>query len=269
MVKARKVNLIAEIGINHGGSLKRALDLVKSAKKAGADIVKFQTYNTEKRFAQKKNKQIFKILKNCELSFEDFKLIKKKCDNLKIEFSSTPFDEESAIFLNKLGVKKIKIASFDVKNTKFLKFLSNFNKLFILSTGMSNYKDIAKAVKIFKNKKRKLVLLHCVSTYPNKESDSELNCINSLKDFGVEVGLSDHTNDIFVPILSSTMGISYIEKHYMINKDKRCVDFPVSITEKQFLQMKQEINRVQKILGSSKLEFKKSEQNSKIFRRSS
>ena len=129
--------VIAEIGINHMGSLLKAKKLIDSAVRAGAHAVKFQTYKTEKRVNFSKDNNIFKILKKCELSNLDFIKLKKYSDNKKIIFFSTPFDTSSALFLNEIGVKIFKIASFDVGNTKFLKEIAKFNKIFILSTGMA------------------------------------------------------------------------------------------------------------------------------------
>ena len=120
--------VIAEIGINHMGSLSKAKKLVDSAIRSGANAVKFQTYKTEKRVNFSKNNKIFKILKKCELSEIDFLILKKYCDNKKIIFFSTPFDISSASFLNKIGVKIFKIASFDIANTKFLIEISKFKQ---------------------------------------------------------------------------------------------------------------------------------------------
>ena len=119
----QKINpyIIAEIGINHMGSLAMAKKLIVSAARAGADAVKFQTYITENRV--KKDSPIFNILKKCELKFEDFKVLKKIATKNSVDFFSTPFDIESFSYLNKIGVNKIKIASFDVINIKFLKYL--------------------------------------------------------------------------------------------------------------------------------------------------
>ena len=105
---------IAEIGINHNGNIKNAIKLIKSAKKSGANSVKFQTYTTEKRVS--KNSPIFDILKKCELSQNDFKIIKSYADDIKIDFFSTPFDIESVDFLNSIGVDKYKVSSFDISN---------------------------------------------------------------------------------------------------------------------------------------------------------
>mgnify|MGYP006101155575 CR=1 FL=1 len=261
--------VIAEIGINHMGSLSKAKKLVDSAIRSGANAVKFQTYKTEKRVNFSKNNKIFKILKKCELSEKDFLKLKKHCDNKKIIFFSTPFDISSASFLNKIGVKIFKIASFDVANTKFLKKISKFKNIFILSTGMASEKEIKKSISIFKKNKRELILLHCISSYPNKEENSNLACLDSLKKFGVPVGLSDHTNDIFVPTIAKAMGVNVIEKHFMINKNDKCVDSPVSITEKQMSLLVQNLNRIDNIMGDSQLKLRDSEKNSIIFKRKS
>jgi N,N'-diacetyllegionaminate synthase len=261
--------VIAEIGINHMGSLSKAKKLIDSAVRAGAHAVKFQTYKTEKRVNFSKDNNIFKILKKCELSNQDFIKLKKYSDNKKIIFFSTPFDISSAFFLNEIGVKIFKIASFDVGNTKFLKEIAKFKKIFILSTGMASEKEIKKAVSIFKNNKRKLILLHCISSYPNKEENSNLACIDSLKKFNVPVGLSDHTNDIFVPTIAKAMGINVIEKHFMISKFDKCIDNPVSITEEQMSKLVKNLKRIDNVMGDSKLKLRNCEKNSIIFKRKS
>ena len=268
-ISLNKSFVIAEIGINHMGSLFKAKKLIDSAIRTGAHAVKFQTYKTEKRVNFSKDNKIFKILKNCELSNQNFIKLKKYCDNKKIIFFSTPFDTSSALFLDKIGVKIFKIASFDVGNTKFLKEISKFKKIFILSTGMASEKEIKKAVSIFKNNKRELILLHCISSYPNKEEDSNLACIDSLKKFNVPVGLSDHTNDIFVPTIAKAMGVNIIEKHFMINKNDKCIDSPVSISEKQMSTLVKNLKRIDNVMGDSSLKLRNSEKNSIIFKKKS
>jgi len=261
--------VIAEIGINHMGSLHKAKKLVDSAIRAGVNAVKFQTYITEKRVNLSKKNVIFKILKKCELTNEEFLELKKYCDKKKIIFFSTPFDISSASFLNKMGVKLFKIASFDVANIKFLKEISKFKKTFIMSTGMATEKEIKKAVSIFKKNKRELILLHCISSYPNKEENSNLSCLDSLKKFNVPVGLSDHTNDIFVPTIAKAMGVNVIEKHFMINENDKCVDSPVSISEKKMKLLIKNLNRIDNMMGDPKLKLRDNEKNWFVFKRKS
>ena len=135
--------LIAEAGINHNGNLKTALKLVDAAKKSGADAIKFQTYVTEKRIS-KKYKKIFQILKNCELKFSEFKIIKDYCDKKKIEFFATPFDIESVDFLSSIKVKYFKIASFDISNNELIDKIISKKKITIISTGMASLNEIKK-----------------------------------------------------------------------------------------------------------------------------
>ena len=164
--------VIAEIGINHGGDIKKAKKLINSAKIANANAVKFQTYVTEKRV--KKNSPIFDILKNCELSYEDHYELVRYANSKKIDFITTPFDKDSFDFLfKKLKLRTFKISSFDTTNYKYLKYIAKFNVTVILSLGMTNLKEIDKCVKIFKRNKAKLVILHCISGYPIKETEAK------------------------------------------------------------------------------------------------
>jgi N,N'-diacetyllegionaminate synthase len=259
--------VIAEIGINHMGSLNLAKKLIISAARAGVSAVKFQTYITEKRV--KKNSSIFKILKKCELKFKDFKILQQVAKKNNVEFFSTPFDEESFLYLHSIGVKKIKIASFDIINYKFLKYISKFKKTFILSIGMSKIEEIKKAYKILSNSgKNKISLLHCISSYPTKEKDSKLACIESLrKIFKCPIGISDHTNDIFVPFCAAAQGASIIEKHYKIDNKMKCVDSSVSITEKQMKELIKTLRRAKICYGTAKFGIRETEKPFRVFRR--
>lgn len=249
------------------GSLAIAKKLIISAARAGANAVKFQTYVTENR--AKVGSPIFNILKKCELKFEDFKVLKKIAAKKNIDFFSTPFDIKSFDYLNKIGVNKIKIASFDVTNIKFLKYLSQFKKTFIMSVGMSKIKEIKKAYKILRNKgKNEVILLHCISSYPTLEKDSNLKCIKHLqKVFDCLIGQSDHTNDIFVPFCAGMMGAQVLEKHYKLDNKMRCVDAPVSITEKQMRNLVDMFKRANISLGKAKFGIRIAEKPFKQYRR--
>jgi len=186
----------------------------------------------------------------------------------KIEFFSTPFDEESFYFLESLGVRLFKIASFDVTNLKLIDIISNSKKTIILSTGMSTLKEVEQAFNIFKNKKSKLILLHCVSSYPISEDEANLLVIKKLKEkFNCLVGYSDHTNDIKTSLYSACMGAQVIEKHFMIDKRMNCVDKSVSITEKQLNKLNLELDNLDKILGSGKKTITNAEKKNIIFKR--
>ena len=229
---SNKVYVIAEIGINHGGSIEAAKRLISSAAKSGVDAVKFQTYITEKRVLN--DSPIFNILKQCELPFEAFKYLKDYTNQYEIEFFSTPFDEESVDYLISIGCDLYKVASFDIVNHKLLSKIASTKKSVIMSTGMSNLSEIEQAYDILKSKTDNIAILHCISAYPTKEDDANLAAIYRLKEkFDCIVGQSDHTNNIVVPLYAIAAGAQIIEKHYKIDQNMDCVDAPVSITEIQ------------------------------------
>ena len=245
--------------------MKRAFKLINAAKKSGASAVKFQTYITEKRV--KKNSPIFNILKKCELSFENFKTIKKYCDKKKILFFSTPFDKESVIFLNKIGVKLFKIASFNISHYQLINEIIKTKKPTIISTGMASLKEIKAITKKFSNKKIKHSLLHCVSSYPNNEENSYLkNILYLKKNFNCKVGLSDHTNDIRTSIYSYLIGAEIIEKHFKLSEKDKCIDSTVSISPKKMVDLVNEIKKVKKILGTVKFGVREVERNIKQYK---
>lgn len=260
--------IIAEIGINHNGDINLAKKLIESASRAGVDAVKFQTYLTEKRVS--KESPIFDILKKCELPFESFLELKLHSKKFNVEFFSTPFDTESVDYLESIDVKLYKIASFDIVNTKLLKKIAKTNKPIILSVGMSNLVEINEAYNIIKSFNENLALLHCVSSYPTDEKDSNIAVISKLKEsFDCIIGQSDHTNDIQVPLYSVCCGAQILEKHFMIDDKMDCVDAPVSITETQMKKLVDETRRIEKIMGSPELETRECEKGALIFRRKS
>jgi N,N'-diacetyllegionaminate synthase len=263
--------VIAEIGINHNGDLKTAIDIVKSAAKTGCDAVKFQTYISEKRAPKKKNKELYDILKKCELSFSDFTEIKKCCDEYDIEFISTAFDEESIDFLNDINMDIFKISSFDLINHKLLKKIASLNKTNIISVGMGNKKEIAEAYNILSsNKNTKNAILHCISSYPTPVESAKLASINYLKNEydNCIIGQSDHTSGIIVPAYAVAAGAQVIEKHYKINTEMDCIDSIVSITEEEMINLVKEIRNIEKIFGSAKEDVLEIEKGALQYRRS-
>jgi len=261
-----KTYIIAEIGINHNGSFELAKKLIESAARAGADAVKFQTYITEKRVS--KDSPIFDILKKCEFSFDVFSKLKSHAENFNIDFFSTPFDYESVDFLESINTKLYKIASFDVLNYKLLKKISETLKPIIMSVGMSNLDEINSAYDILKSKTSNIALLHCISSYPTNESDSNLASINKLKVlFDCVIGQSDHTNDIIVPLYAVCSGAQIIEKHFMIDSQMDCADSPVSISEIQMKKLVKEIRRVEIIMGNPDLKLRDCEKGTIKYRR--
>lgn len=263
-----KVYVVAELGLNHGGSLDLARKLIDSAKKTGVDAVKFQTYITEKRTP--KGSPIFDLLKKCELPFKAFKELKDYSRKLNLEFLSTPFDEESVDFLDEIGCSIFKVASFDVVNHKLLEKIASTGKTVIMACGMSNLKEISVAFAILKKKTGKIALLHCISAYPTKEEDANLSAIGTLREnFDCVIGQSDHTAGIDVPLYAVAAGGQVIEKHYRIDQDMDCVDAPVSITQEQMKKLVSEIRRMEGILGSCEVGLKEPEKGCTVFRRHS
>jgi|TARA_Y100000294_G_scaffold173442_1_gene189597 sialic acid synthase SpsE len=265
--KFQKPYIIAEAGINHNGNLKTAFDLVDVAKYNGADAVKFQTYDTKKRVGNV-NKKIYEILKKCELSFDDFEKVNNYCKLKKITFFSTPFDEESVDFLEYLKVPLYKIASFDISNYQLINKIIKTKKPTIASTGMSSLSEIKKIYRLFRTKSVDLSILHCVSSYPNHERSSYLSNISFLKEkFKSPIGISDHTNDIKIPIYGTLLGAKIIEKHIKINDSHKCADSKVSITGKQLKLLRSEVDKISEILNKPKFGVRPEEIGIKIFKR--
>lgn len=270
-----KTFVVAEIGINHEGSLEKAKDLISAAKESRADAVKIQTYKTELRVDS--DNQFFDLLKQCETSYEEQKEMKQHADQIGIELFSTPFDKHSMRFLiEDLGARKIKFASFDCSNKKLLNEANDFGKQYndlhvILSVGMSNAKEIIEATNCLKNVS-KLTLLHCVSSYPTPTEHANLLGIRSLKELTCgkfEVGYSDHNPDILVAAAAVLMGATTIEKHFTLDKNNNAVDNPVSANPKMFKEMVSLIRTYEKAMGDGALGLKDIEKFFTIFKRTS
>ena len=220
---------IAEIGLNHNGSLSKALKMIDFAKDAGCNAVKFQTLitsevmlkNTKLISYQKSSgaKNMKNLIDKYNFSFEKFVKIKRYCDSKKIIFLSTPFDPKSAAFLNSLNVKAFKISSGDLNNFLLLKTIKKFKKPIILSTGMSRLPEIINTLKFLKLSKEKLAILHCVSDYPTKVKNTYLSNINSLIKLNKIVGFSDHTTGTICAAAAISMGAKIIEKHITLNSN--------------------------------------------------
>ena len=261
--KLNRTFIIAEIGVNHNGSLATAIKLVKIAKKIGADAIKLQSFKTDKLTLkttkltnyQKKNlkKKLshYEMLKQLELSEKNQKKIINLCRRIKIEFISTPFDIDSALFLHKQIIKYFKTSSPDLSDIFLHKFLSKLNKKIIISTGMSNEKEIKKCLNNYKNKKN-IALLHCVSNYPSSYNAMNINCLETLKKYSKIYGLSDHTLDFLASITAVAKGAKIIEKHFTLDKKMEGPDHKFSLNPKEMKEFIFQIRNVEKILGKNK-----------------
>src|SRR3954468_23537518 len=239
----KRIYVIAEAGLNHGGNKERALALVRAAKWAGADAVKFQTFRAERLASTqpatlghtKDQPNLQELFKKLELSFDAFRALHKEANRLGIEFLSTPFDEESADFLDELGVSAFKIASGDITHRPLLEHVSRKNKPILLSTGMSTGEEIEKAIDWMHTQANdQVVLLHCVSSYPAKSEELNLKSVEYLRDrFGVPIGFSDHSVGSLGSIVAASLGAQVIERHFMIETRGETPDHAVSMDAKQ------------------------------------
>ena len=275
--------IIAEIGINHNGYLKLAKQLIYESKKAGASAVKFQkrTVKDLVNFNQSPGKSIGYLSKNAkdikktkikfggwvypdirlELSDKDYFEIKRYTKKLKIDLIITPWDETSMLFVKKLGVKYIKIASIDANNYHFCEFVAKHRHPTIISTGMCTYEEILKTQKIFKKHKTPHIFLHCTSAYPSDEKDKNLNCIPKLRKLlKEEVGFSGHGTGIVGAVGATILGAKVIEKHVTLNKNMHGPDHAASLEFSTFKEMVKLCNKAKISLGSSNKKFLKSEQ---------
>lgn len=262
-MKKDKVFIIAEAGDNHNGNYDFALQLVDKAVEAGADCVKFQTFITEKVISknaekaeyQKNNtgtsESQFEMVKKLELSFEQFRMIKKYCESKGIMFWSTPFDLDSVDFLQELDIPFWKIPSGEITNLPYLIKIAKTGKDIILSTGMCTLEEIRETIQILQdNGAGEITVLHCNTEYPTPFEDVNLNAMNTIaKEFNVTVGYSDHTSGIEVPIAAVAMGAKVIEKHFTLDKNMEGPDHKASLDPQELKDMVRSIRNIELALG--------------------
>lgn len=262
MIKSRKLPfLIAEIGINHNGSLKLAKKMIDIAKKNNFSAVKFQKRNPDISTPEKQKEVLrntpwgtityLQYKKKIEFGLKDFNEINRYCKKLNIEWFCSAWDIDSVNFLKKFKLKKNKIASALLTNTEILKAVAKQKKFTLISTGMSNMKNIEKAVKIFKKNKCKFALMHCVSTYPCPEKDLNLNTIITLKKkFKCEVGYSGHESSVSPSVAAWVIGADYIERHITSDRTLFGTDQSASLEESGLRQLSEILSRMPKVLGN-------------------
>ena len=270
------VFIIAEAGVNHNGKIDLAYKLIDVAYESGADAVKFQTFKTENLvsinapkapYQKKITSQLesqFSMLKKLELDFNVHKKLINYCKKKGIVFLSTPFDHESIDLLNELNIKIFKIPSGEITNLTYLRHIGSLGKEVILSTGMSNLKEIEDALKILIDSgtsKGNITVLHANTMYPTPMEDVNLRAMQTIRDkFGVSVGYSDHTLGIEVDIAAVTMGATVIEKHFTLDKTMDGPDHKSSINPEELTMMVNSIRNIEKALGSSIKKPSKSEE---------
>ena len=247
--------IIAEAGPNHNGDFETALRLVDAAKRAGVDCVKFQTFVSEELISKTTgaDESQYEMLKKLELSFDQFRELKKYCDETGIMFLSTPFDIPSVHFLQELDIAFWKIPSGEITNFPYLVEIAKTHKDVVMSTGMSEMEEIAAAIKVLReNGAGRISLLHCNTEYPTPFEDVNLRAMDTLRDaFGVPVGYSDHSLGISVPIAAAARGAQIIEKHFTLDKNMVGPDHKASLEPQELCDMVSAIRNIEKALGSA------------------
>lgn len=263
----KHVLIIAEAGVNHNGSIETAKKMIDKAVEADVDIIKFQTFKSEKLVSksaqqaeyQKKNigsstdNSQLNMLKKLELSHSDHQELIEYCNQKGIKFFSTAFDLESVDYLHSLNIGLWKIPSGEITNYPYLKKIAQFGEPVILSTGMCEMKDIEAALKVLTDNglsKDKISILHCNTEYPTPFKDVNLLAMNELKErFGVRVGYSDHTKGIEVPIAAVALGAEIIEKHFTLDRNMEGPDHKASLEPDELKAMVSSIRNIEFALG--------------------
>ena len=277
--------IIAEIGANHNGDMDLAKKMILSAKEAGSDCVKFQSWTPKSLIAKEEydRNQVYndskkkhfgslkEMVKKYALTDEQHAELKDFCEANQITFASSPFSREEAKLLDNLGVPFFKIASMDINYLDFIGDVASYGKPVIISTGMANLSEIDRAVEVcYKQGNDKIILLHCISIYPPEYEDIHLNNIEMLQNtFGLPVGFSDHTIGVSIPLASVALGSCLIEKHFTIDKDLPGWDHEISADPQEMKIICQESKNIVKSLGGhTRIVSNAEEEKKKKFRRS-
>lgn len=258
-----KCLIIAEAGVNHNGNVNIAFQLCDAAKKAGADVVKFQTWKTEAIITrnveqaeyQQENTGVqesqFDMLKKLELTQEEFRRVKEYCDSIGIIFASTADEAESLDFLISLGITFIKIGSGEIGNVSYLRYIGSKKMPVILSTGMSSLADIDISVQALRDGgATDITLLHCTTSYPCSYENVNLNAMHTIRDaFKLPVGYSDHTIGSTVAVAAVAMGATVIEKHFTLDKNMEGPDHIASSDPQEFEAFVKAIRDIERAMG--------------------
>jgi N,N'-diacetyllegionaminate synthase len=262
----KSVFIIAEVGVNHNGSVPTAKRLIDFAAEAGADAVKFQTFEADSlaaAHAQKANYQKMRtpagqtqlqMLKELELTELQHMRLMEHCRRRKIAFLSTAFDIASLEMLRRLGLHIFKVSSGDITNLPYLRKLGGMKKKVILSSGMATMREIGRALDVLirsGTRKCDITVLHCNTEYPTPYEDVNLLAMVSIKNrFGVRVGYSDHTLGIEVPVAAAVLGASVIEKHITLDRDMCGPDHSASLEPYELKKMVDAVRNIEAALGS-------------------
>jgi len=269
--RTNRVLIIAEAGVNHDGDIEQALRLIDVAADAGADLVKFQTFDAnalatasaglaayQEQASGSENQSRtgqLAMLQRLQLSEQDHMMLIEHCEDRGIGFFSTAFDLESLDFLARIGAERFKVPSGEITNLPYLRLIASFRKDVIMSTGMADLDEISEAIACLEAAglpKENITLLHCTTEYPAPIDEVNLRAMHAMADtFGVAVGYSDHTDGIDVSIAAVAMGASVIEKHFTLDKNLPGPDHSASLEPEELKAMVEAIRRIECALGSA------------------
>lgn len=281
----RDVFIIAEAGVNHNGSLERAREMVRVAKNIGADAVKFQTFSADALVARGAPKADYQkqatgvsesqldMLRRLELDEAETRELLELCDENGIQFISSPFDLASVDLLARLNVRILKIPSGELINVPYLRRVGAVDCRIILSTGMSELDEIERSLEVLQDagsSTERITLLHCTTEYPAPYGEVNLRAMRSMGErFGVEVGYSDHTLGIEIPVAAVALGARVIEKHFTLDRSLPGPDHQASLEPDAFAAMVDAIRNVEAGLGDGHKRRTPSEERNRLVARKS
>lgn len=258
------ITIIAEAGVNHNGDIRLAKEMIKKAKEAGANYIKFQTFVPENLVSKDTGKAQYQkeatgsqesqleMLSKLALTFEDFAELKKCCEAEEIGFISTPFDLDSIAFLNTLDMPFWKVPSGDITNEPYLREIGRTGKPVVLSTGMSTLGEVGEAIRVLREEgTTQITLLHCTTQYPTPMEEVNLAAMETLKNtFQLPVGYSDHTQGIIVPVAAAALGAVVVEKHFTLDRSMEGPDHKASLEPDELKTMVDHIRQIELAIGT-------------------
>lgn len=286
LTSEKKPYIIAEIGSNHNGDIELAKKMILKAKECGADCVKFQSWSKDTIFSKKVYQDNFflrddyrnrtdytleEIVDKYSVDATEHHVLKAFCNEVQIDFSSTGFSKkEIDLLVDELNVPFIKVASMDITNVPFLSYIATKGKPVVISTGLCGLSDINTAIECLqKNGCNEIVILHCVSIYPPKDEEVNLNNIDTYKMlYKYPVGYSDHTLGITAPIMSLAKDVCIIEKHFTLDNDMVGWDHKISANPEQLKAICDAASVGYKMLGTSEIVVNEDEERRGAFQRS-
>ena len=280
-MQKNRIFLVAELSANHHQSKDIALKTIKAAKESGADAVKLQTYtpecltlNCNSKYFQIQGtlwegKNFYQLYQEAMTPWEWHKDLFEYAKELGIICFSSPFSKEGVDFLEELGNPIYKVASFEIVDLELIEYMAKTKKPIILSKGIATKEEIKEALDVCKKEVKDITLLQCTSSYPAPLNEANLSLIPKMqKDFGVKVGLSDHTLGIAAPIVAARLGAKVIEKHFILDKKLGGPDSAFSIEPQEFSAMAKAVREVEELLGVESYELSQKSKEGRVFMRS-